>query len=170
MIGNKNGYQASRTRLDIYNVRHIKIQSTGKNDFCLRIELCGEGESFSMSCAGFINKFLANLLTVFILVQSPSPVYDLQVISSYSSAELTWKIRTKPKDSSYITHYNISIDQKHPQRISRVKYGTKFTISGLKPNTSYCVEIKTADGSGQESGKVYKKFKTKQAGMSDNQR
>lgn len=44
MKGNTNGYQASITRLDIYNVRHIKIQSTEKKDFCLRIELCGEGE------------------------------------------------------------------------------------------------------------------------------
>ncbi|XP_028413353.1 uncharacterized protein LOC114536224 [Dendronephthya gigantea] len=137
MTGNKNGYQASRTRLDIYNVKHIKIQSTGKNDFCLRIELCGE-------------------------VQSPAPVYDFQVVSTYNSAELTWKIRTEPKDSSYITHYNISIDQKHSQRISRETYGTKFTISFLQPSTTYSVQINTEDSSGQKSEKVYKNFTTKE--------
>ena len=41
--GNHNGYQASMTRIDIYNVRHVKI-STNKDDFCLRVELCGEGK------------------------------------------------------------------------------------------------------------------------------
>jgi hypothetical protein len=44
ITGNKNGYQASTTKVDIYNVRHIKIQSNGSTEFCLRIELCGEGE------------------------------------------------------------------------------------------------------------------------------
>jgi hypothetical protein len=41
--GNQNGYQASTTDVVIYNVRYIKIQSTENTDFCLRIELCGEG-------------------------------------------------------------------------------------------------------------------------------
>ncbi|CAB4042576.1 retinoschisin-like, partial, partial [Paramuricea clavata] len=40
--GNQNGYQASTTTLDIYNVRYIKIQSSRSHDFCLRIELCGK--------------------------------------------------------------------------------------------------------------------------------
>ncbi|CAB4005315.1 Hypothetical predicted protein, partial [Paramuricea clavata] len=42
ITGNRNGYQASTTLVDIYNVRHMKIESTGNTDFCLRIELCGE--------------------------------------------------------------------------------------------------------------------------------
>jgi hypothetical protein len=45
ILGNQNGYGASKTSLDIYNVRHVKIQSTGSRNFCLRIELCGEGKT-----------------------------------------------------------------------------------------------------------------------------
>jgi hypothetical protein len=45
--GNQNGYQASTTMVDIYNVRHMKIiQSTKSKDFCLRIEVCGVGENY----------------------------------------------------------------------------------------------------------------------------
>ncbi len=44
ITGNQNGFQASTTNVHIYNVRHVKIQSTGDSDFCLRIELCGEGK------------------------------------------------------------------------------------------------------------------------------
>ena len=43
ITGNHNGHEASTTDVGIYNVRYIKIQSTGNTDFCLRIELCGEG-------------------------------------------------------------------------------------------------------------------------------
>ena len=70
-----------------------------------------------------------------------------------------------PENSSYIIYYNISIDQKPPQRISRETHDNKFTVSGLKPNTTYNVEIQTEDGSGQKSRKVFKDFKTKEAGM-----
>ena len=43
--GNKNGYQASVTHFSIFNVRNIKIKSTDRQrkDFCLRLELCGQG-------------------------------------------------------------------------------------------------------------------------------
>ena len=47
ILGNQNGYQASRTILDIYNVRYVKIESTGKRNFCLRIEICGEGKTYT---------------------------------------------------------------------------------------------------------------------------
>jgi hypothetical protein len=43
ITGNQNGHEASTTDVGIYNVRYIKIQSTGNTEFCLRIELCGEG-------------------------------------------------------------------------------------------------------------------------------
>jgi hypothetical protein len=43
IIGNQNGYQASTTIVDLYNVRHIKIQSNEKR-YCLRIELCGKSK------------------------------------------------------------------------------------------------------------------------------
>ncbi|XP_028399358.1 uncharacterized protein LOC114522809 [Dendronephthya gigantea] len=136
IIGNQNGYQASRTALNIYNVRHIKIQSTGTNDFCLRIELCGE-------------------------VQMPAPVQDIKVTPSNTSADVTWKI-PEPKDSSYITNYNIFINGKLQHRISREKYDNKFTIRGLKPYTDYKVEIETEDGSGEKGGKISEDFKTKE--------
>ena len=44
IAGNENGYRASITSLNIYNVRYVKIQSTKRGDFCLRVELCGEGK------------------------------------------------------------------------------------------------------------------------------
>jgi hypothetical protein len=44
--GNTYGYKASITSLNIYNVRYIKIQSTDNQNFCLRIELCGEGKPY----------------------------------------------------------------------------------------------------------------------------
>ena len=49
ITGNQNGYQASTTNVNIYNVRHIKIQSTDSRKFCLRFELCGEGENLKFT-------------------------------------------------------------------------------------------------------------------------
>ncbi|XP_028402587.1 phosphatidylinositol phosphatase PTPRQ-like [Dendronephthya gigantea] len=137
ITGNQNGYEASITVLNVYNVRHIKIQSNGTNDFCLRIELCGK-------------------------VQTPAPVQDIKVTPSNTSADVTWKI-PEPKNSSYITNYNIFINGKLQERISRERYGNKFTIRGLKPYTDYKVEIETEDGSGEKGGKVSEDFKTKEA-------
>ena len=54
ITGNQNGFQASTTNVHIYNVRHVKIQSTGSSDFCLRIELCGEGKHIDYYCYGKI--------------------------------------------------------------------------------------------------------------------
>ncbi len=47
MKGNRKGYQASTTPIDIYNARYIKINSVESNEFCLRIEFCGEGIYYS---------------------------------------------------------------------------------------------------------------------------
>ncbi|XP_028414291.1 uncharacterized protein LOC114537447 [Dendronephthya gigantea] len=46
ITGNKNGYQAASTFVDIRNVRYIKIESTDKQEFCLRIELCEPSRYF----------------------------------------------------------------------------------------------------------------------------
>ena len=46
--GNQNGYRASITPVNIYNVRYVKIQSTHSGDFCLRVELCGEGKEHNV--------------------------------------------------------------------------------------------------------------------------
>ncbi|XP_028402428.1 receptor-type tyrosine-protein phosphatase S-like [Dendronephthya gigantea] len=136
IIGNQNGYEASITALNIYNVRHIKMQSTGTNDFCLRIELCGK-------------------------VQTPAPVQDIKVTPSNTSADVSWKV-PEPKDSSYITNYNIFINGKLQQTISRETYDNKFAIRGLKLYTDYRVEIETEDGSGEKGDKVSEDFKTKE--------
>ena len=45
------------TPLNIYNVRYVKIQSNKSGDFCLRVELCGEGKGpikFYSSTSGSI--------------------------------------------------------------------------------------------------------------------
>ncbi|CAB3995581.1 receptor-type tyrosine- phosphatase epsilon-like isoform X1 [Paramuricea clavata] len=138
MTGNKNGYQASVTSLHIYNVRYIKIESIDKNDFCLRIEFCGE-------------------------VQTPTPVYDIEIILSDYSASVTWKILTASQDSSYITHYIIYLDGDELKKISREMYGTGFNILPLKPNTQYTVGIETEDSYSQRGTYVTKTFTTKQA-------
>jgi hypothetical protein len=52
--GNKYGYKASTTSLNIYYVRYIKIQSTENQNFCLRIELCGEGKPYYYYYSFFI--------------------------------------------------------------------------------------------------------------------
>ena len=53
ITGNLNGYQASITNLNIYNVRCVKIEPTARNtDFCLRIELCGKGKTLQLLLVG----------------------------------------------------------------------------------------------------------------------
>ena len=135
ILGNQNSYQASRTSLDIYNVRYVKIESTGNQDFCLRIELCGE-------------------------VQTPAPVSNINVSPSNYSAYVTWQISTSTKDSSYITKIIIYLNSKEHKNISR---GTQVTIDGLLPYTSYTVGIETQDGSSQKSNIVIETFKTSKA-------
>ena len=45
MNGNQNGYlyRATTTDINIYNARYIKINSIENREFCLRMQLCGEG-------------------------------------------------------------------------------------------------------------------------------
>ena len=52
--GNTYGYKASITSRNIYYVRYIKIQSTDNQNFCLRIELCGEGKPYYYYVFSFI--------------------------------------------------------------------------------------------------------------------
>ncbi|CAB4004016.1 receptor-type tyrosine- phosphatase epsilon-like, partial [Paramuricea clavata] len=133
--GNQNGYQASVTQLDIYNVRYMKIQSTGNPKFCLRIELCGEA-------------------------QKPAPVDRIQVTSSTTWALVTSAISIAPENSSFITHYYIYRDGKYLKAIDRQNYGIKFNLTGLKPSTGYKVGIVTADSSSQTSNIKYEDFTT----------
>ncbi|CAB4005117.1 ---NA---, partial [Paramuricea clavata] len=138
ITGNQNGYQASITQLDnVYNARYIKIQSKGNTDFCLRIELCGE-------------------------VQTPAPAYDINITPYKYAARVTWRIRTRTEDSSYITKINLYLNSRKYQTISR---RTSIIIKRLEPFTQYKVEIETEDGSSEKSNKVYKDFWTKKAGM-----
>ncbi|CAB3997379.1 receptor-type tyrosine- phosphatase epsilon-like isoform X2 [Paramuricea clavata] len=137
--GNKYRFKASTTSLTIYNVRYMKIESTEYQNFCLRIELCGE-------------------------VQTLAPVKNLNVSPSDYSARVTWEIPTAPQDSSYITHYLIFLNNKFVKEISRAMYGTEFNILPLKPNTENTFGIQTkADGSVQRGTYVTKTFTTKQA-------
>ena len=135
-MGNQNGYEASRTNLNIYNVRHLKILSIGKQNFCLRMELCGE-------------------------VQTPAPVSNINVAPSKYAAHVTWEISTSKQDSSYITHIIIYLNGKEHKIISR---GTQVNITNLLPYTSYTVGIQAQDGSSQTSQIVYKIFRTNGAG------
>ncbi|CAB4024817.1 retinoschisin-like isoform X2 [Paramuricea clavata] len=135
--GNKYGFKASTTNLTIYNVRYLKIESTDNQNFCLRIELCGE-------------------------VQTPAPVKNINVSPSDYSARVTWEIPT-PQDSTYITHYLIYLNNKFVKEISRAMYGTEFNILPLKPNTENTFGIQTKDGSVQGGTYVSETFTTKQA-------
>ncbi|XP_028402584.1 receptor-type tyrosine-protein phosphatase F-like isoform X2 [Dendronephthya gigantea] len=136
--GNQNGYQASTTDVDIYNVRYIKIQSTGNTDFCLRIELCG-------------------------VVQRPGSVYDVRINPSKNSALVTWKLPTS-SSSSYIKNLKIYLDRRHLESVQR---GNEYNISNLRPYASYEVGIEAVDDYRQKSRVVYKTFRTKEAAPSE---
>ncbi|CAB4004623.1 Receptor-type tyrosine- phosphatase F [Paramuricea clavata] len=135
--GNQNGYQASVTIVDIYNVRYLKIESTRKTEFCLRTELCGE-------------------------VQLPAPVENITTKSSNFSVDLSWTI-LGPRQSSYITHFIIYLNGIQLQRISREKYGIHYIIFGLTSYTDYVVGVQAQDGSSHRSVIAYESFKTEEA-------
>ncbi|XP_028399360.1 uncharacterized protein LOC114522810 [Dendronephthya gigantea] len=137
--GNQNGYQASATDIDIYNVRYIKLESNGGTKFCLRIEVCGE-------------------------VQTPAPVQSIVAEPSSYSVNLSWTMPVA-KNSSYITHFIIYLNGTKRKRISRVQHGNNFILRGLKPNTYYKVGIMSQDGYSKKSIAVYKSYKTKRAGF-----
>ena len=144
ITGNKNGYQVSMTTIDIYNVRHLKIESTTNRDFCIRIELCGEA-------------------------QSPTPVQKINAKPSNFSVHLSWTI-PKAKTSSYTTHFIIYLnctqcdDGTRIVKISRVKSGNEFVLRGLKPYTEYTAGIQAQDSSLKNAAIVYQNFKTEEAG------
>ncbi|CAB4001321.1 receptor-type tyrosine- phosphatase S-like isoform X11 [Paramuricea clavata] len=141
---NQNEYQPFIKPLNgVYNARYIKIQSTATEniDFCLRIELCGE-------------------------VQKPAPVYDVQVTPSVTSAQVTWRIRTAPAMSSYITKYYIYLDQRHRWITYRRTDKVRINIPGLTAYTKYTVGIVALDGYSQRSSKISNEFTTIEAAPS----
>ncbi|XP_028417344.1 receptor-type tyrosine-protein phosphatase F-like [Dendronephthya gigantea] len=141
MAGNTNGFQASITNLDIYNVRHIKIESISKTDFCLRIELCGKA-------------------------QRPAPVKIVGTKENKNSVRVTFSIETSESASSYITRINAYLDGKKNQSVTREKQfhsARYFVITGLTPNTDYDIEFETEDGSSERSSRIHRRIRTKQA-------
>jgi hypothetical protein len=104
----------------------------------------------------FVLKFV-----VFYLAQTPAPVNNIRITPNKYGVRVTWRIRTAPQDSSYITNLIIYLNGAKYQNISR---GTEINIEGLKPYTRYKVEIETQDGSLQKSNKASQWFMTKKAG------
>ncbi|XP_028413335.1 uncharacterized protein LOC114536208 isoform X2 [Dendronephthya gigantea] len=136
--GNLKSYQPSTTEVDIYNVGYVRVESVGKTDFCLRLELCGE-------------------------VQSLAPVQNVVAKPSNFSVYLSWTI-PPPAASTYITHFIIYLNGTELNRISRADYGNQYVLRGLKPYTNYVVGIKTQDGYSMTTQPIiYQNFKTKEA-------
>ncbi len=98
------------------------------------------------------------------LVQAPAPVYDVRIMPNQYTAHVTWRIRTAPNHSSYITNIIIYLNGASYKNNSREIQQMEF--EGLKPNILYNVEIETQDGSFQKSIKMSKSFRTKEAGKS----
>ena len=101
-----------------------------------------------------------NINVIFTLVQTPSPVKNIKVKPSATSALVTWNIVTRKEDSSYITDYDIYLHPNFSKRIARKDHGTQFNITGLKPCSDYIVVIVAVDGSSQESAMRNISFKT----------
>jgi hypothetical protein len=97
-------------------------------------------------------------------VQTPAPVNNLMITPYQYAALVTWRIRTAPEDSSYITKIIIYIDGAEYQTISQ-RQRTYIVIKRFKPNTPYNVEIQTEDSYLQKSEKVSKSFNTNTAGI-----
>ena len=104
------------------------------------------------------------MLVLFHLAQTPAPVYNIKVKPSKTSAIVTWDIVTEPEGSSYITHYQVYIDQKFLEKMDRKNQGMQYNITGLIPYTFYGVGIEAVDGSSQTSKREYKNFMTNEAG------
>ena len=113
------------------------------------------------SCISSMLNFLPNRYGILYLVQTPAPVYGINITPYERAALLTWRIRTAPEDSSYITKIIIYLNRKKYETISR---GTLIVIKKLEPNTWYQVDIETEDGSSQKSRKVSGNLNTKEAG------
>jgi hypothetical protein len=106
-------------------------------------------------------ELFAKLCRVFYLAQLPAAVQDIKIQPSFTSARVTWKLPNSASASSYITQLVIYLNGIKYKNISR---GTQINIEGLKLFTWYKVEIKTLDGSLQESIKPFKYFKTSVTG------
>ena len=106
----------------------------------------------------------ANLNVVFILVQTPAPVKNIEVKPSATSALVTWSIVTTKENSSYITDYDIYLHPNHLKTITRKDHGTQFNITGLKPCSDYIVGTVALDGSLQRSTMGNISFRTGKLG------
>ncbi len=113
-------------------------------------------KTYTSSMLNFVLKFV-----VFYLAQTPAPVNNIRITPNKYGVRVTWRIRTAPQDSSYITNLIIYLNGAKYQNISR---GTEINIEGLKRYTTYKVEIETQDGSLQKSKKCSQWFTTKKAG------
>ena len=117
------------------------------------------GASFRPKCT------TANLNVVSILAQVPAPVKDIKVEPSDTSVLVTWNIVTAPKDSSYITNFDIYLNRTFRKKITRNDNGNQYNVTGLKPYSDYTIGIVALDGSSQRSNITYSEsFKTTEAG------
>ena len=119
------------------------------------------GASFCPKCT------TANLNVVSILAQVPAPVKDIKVEPSDTSVLVTWNIVTAPKDSSYITNFDIYVylNRNFRKKITQNDNGNQYNVTGLKPYSDYTIGIVAIDGSSQRSDITYSEsFKTTEAG------
>jgi len=98
----------------------------------------------------------------------PAPAQNITANPSNFSVHLSWTI-PEAKMSSYITYFIIYLngtqsDSTRIVKISRMKYGNKFVLRGLKPYSEYTVGIQAQDGSLKNTTIVYQTFKTEEAG------
>ena len=87
----------------------------------------------------------------------------MRIIQYKYSARVTWRKRTAPQDSSYITKIIIYLDGAKYQTISQ-RQRTYIVIYRLKPNTWHKVEIQTEDSYSQKSKKKLRSFTTSTVG------
>ena len=107
----------------------------------------------------------ANLNVVSILAQVPAPVKDIKVEPSDTSVLVTWNIVTAPKDSSYITNFDIYLNRNFRKKITRNDNGNhQYNVTGLKPYSDYTIGIVALDGSSQSIVTYSEPFKTTEAG------
>ena len=104
-----------------------------------------------------------------ILVQTPAPVYNIKVSPSNTTAHVSWSIKTSPMDSSYITRFLLYVNRIHRATLNRTKDGTEYTLTNLKPYTTYRVTIWAGDGSFKTSSGTFENFMTTEAGKTKNE-
>ena len=92
------------------------------------------------------------------LAQTPAPVSNINVISSSSSATVTWKLPASNRQFSYAAHIVIYLDNKRHSIQTRT---TSVTLRNLKPSTQYKVGIQTQDIHSQQSVIMNEEFTTR---------